>query len=105
LRRSGVTATLATVTMGGNDLLVANGDATRNAIQTVADNCRRLLTDLGNTAEGGHLVIMTALRSGRTPLLERCSRSRAKRAREPADQHIQRLGGHAPAGQQVVGVQ
>ncbi len=48
LRRSGVTATLATVTMGGNDLLVAYGDATatRNAIQTVADNGRRLLTGL-----------------------------------------------------------
>jgi lysophospholipase L1-like esterase len=48
LRRSGVTPTLATVTMGGNDLLAAYGDATaaRNAIQTVADNGRRLLAGL-----------------------------------------------------------
>jgi hypothetical protein len=48
LRRLGVIPTLATVTMGGNDLLAAYGDATaaRRAIKTVADNGRRLLASL-----------------------------------------------------------
>jgi lysophospholipase L1-like esterase len=43
LRRLGSIPTVATVTMGGNDLLAAYGDATaaRRAIQTVADNGRR----------------------------------------------------------------
>jgi len=48
LRRLGVIPTLATVTMGGNDLLAAYGDASaaRRAIGTVADNGRRLLAGL-----------------------------------------------------------
>jgi lysophospholipase L1-like esterase len=48
LRRLGVTPTLATVTMGGNDLLAAYGDATaaRRAIRTVADNGRLVLAGL-----------------------------------------------------------
>jgi lysophospholipase L1-like esterase len=48
LRRLGVTPTLATVTIGGNDLLAGYGNATaaRWAIQTVADNGRRLLVGL-----------------------------------------------------------
>jgi hypothetical protein len=48
LRRLGVTPTLATVTMGGNDLLVAYGDATaaRRAIRTVVDNGRLVLAGL-----------------------------------------------------------
>ena len=48
LRRLGVTPTLATVTMGGNDLLVAYGDATaaRQAIGTVVDNGRLVLAGL-----------------------------------------------------------
>jgi hypothetical protein len=48
LRRLGVIPTLATVTMGGNDLLAAYGDASaaRRAIATVADNGRRLLAGL-----------------------------------------------------------
>jgi lysophospholipase L1-like esterase len=48
LRRLGVIPTLATVTMGGNDLLAAYGDAGagRRAIKTVADNGRRLLGGL-----------------------------------------------------------
>ena len=48
LRRLDIIPTLATVTMGGNDLLSAYGDATaaRQAIKTVADNGRRLLAGL-----------------------------------------------------------
>jgi lysophospholipase L1-like esterase len=42
LRRLRLTPTLATVTMGGNDLLAAYGDVTaaRRAIRTVVDNGR-----------------------------------------------------------------
>jgi lysophospholipase L1-like esterase len=48
LRRAGRVPTLATVTMGGNDLLAAYGDhrAARRAIQTVADNGRLVLAGL-----------------------------------------------------------
>jgi lysophospholipase L1-like esterase len=48
LRRLGVIPTLATVTMGGNDLLAAYGDtrAARRAIATVVDNGRRVLAGL-----------------------------------------------------------
>jgi lysophospholipase L1-like esterase len=48
LRRLDTTPTMATVTMGGNDLLVAYGDATaaRRAIQTVVDNGRLVLGGL-----------------------------------------------------------
>jgi lysophospholipase L1-like esterase len=48
LRRLGVTPTLATVTMGGNDLLAAYGDpgAARRAIRTVLDNGRLVLASL-----------------------------------------------------------
>jgi lysophospholipase L1-like esterase len=48
LRRLGIIPTLATVTMGGNDLLAAYGDAdaARRAITTLADNGRRLLAGL-----------------------------------------------------------
>jgi lysophospholipase L1-like esterase len=48
LRRLGVTPTLATVTMGGNDLLGAYGDvdAARRAIGTVVDNGRLVLGGL-----------------------------------------------------------
>jgi lysophospholipase L1-like esterase len=48
LRRLGVIPTLATVTMGGNDLLAAYGDpgVARRAITTVAGNGRRLLGGL-----------------------------------------------------------
>jgi lysophospholipase L1-like esterase len=48
LRRLGVIPTLATVTMGGNDLLTAYGDtsAARRVIQRVAENGRRLLAGL-----------------------------------------------------------
>jgi lysophospholipase L1-like esterase len=48
LRRLGVTPTLATVTMGGNDLLAAYGDAraARQAIGTVVDNGRLVLDSL-----------------------------------------------------------
>jgi lysophospholipase L1-like esterase len=48
LRRLGVTPTLATVTMGGNDLLAAYGDASaaRRAIRTVVDNGRLVLASL-----------------------------------------------------------
>jgi lysophospholipase L1-like esterase len=48
LRRLGIIPTLATVTMGGNDLLAAYGDAgaAGRAITTVADNGRRLLAGL-----------------------------------------------------------
>jgi lysophospholipase L1-like esterase len=48
LRRLGVIPTLATVTMGGNDLLAAYGaaSAARRAINTVADNGRLALAGL-----------------------------------------------------------
>ena len=48
LRRLGSIPTLATVTMGGNDLLATYGDAgaARRAIKMVADNGRRLLARL-----------------------------------------------------------
>jgi lysophospholipase L1-like esterase len=48
LRRMGLTPSLATVTMGGNDLLAAYGDATaaRRAIRTVVDNGRQVLASL-----------------------------------------------------------
>ena len=48
LRRLGVIPTLATVMMGGNDLLATYGDAgaARRAINTVAGNGRRLLAGL-----------------------------------------------------------
>jgi lysophospholipase L1-like esterase len=48
LRRLGLTPTLATVTMGGNDLLAAYGDATagRRAIRTVMGNGRLVLGGL-----------------------------------------------------------
>src|SRR5215216_6714317 len=48
LRRLGSVPTVATVTMGGNDLLVAYGDATaaRQAIGTVVDNGRLVLAGL-----------------------------------------------------------
>jgi hypothetical protein len=45
----GVTPTLATVTMGGNDLLAAYGDAAaRQAIQTVTHNGQVILAGLRN---------------------------------------------------------
>ena len=48
LRRLGLTPTLATVTMGGNDLLAAYGDAgaARQAIRTVVANGRLVLAGL-----------------------------------------------------------
>lgn len=48
LRRLELVPTLATVTMGGNDLLTAYGDVTaaRRAIQTVTHNGRRVLAGL-----------------------------------------------------------
>jgi lysophospholipase L1-like esterase len=48
LRRLGLTPTLVTLTMGGNDLLAAYGDATaaRRAISTVVDNGRVVLASL-----------------------------------------------------------
>ena len=48
LRRLGLRPTLATVTMGGNDLLATYGDATaaRRAIAAVADNGRLVLASL-----------------------------------------------------------
>jgi hypothetical protein len=48
LRRLERTPTLATVTMGGNDLLAAYGDATaaRQAIQTVTHNGQVILAGL-----------------------------------------------------------
>jgi lysophospholipase L1-like esterase len=50
LRRLGHVPTLATVTMGGNDLLAAYGDTAtaRRAIRTVVDNGRRVLARLRN---------------------------------------------------------
>jgi hypothetical protein len=48
LRRRGLGPTVATVTMGGNDLLAAYGDtsAARQAIGTVVDNGRLVLAGL-----------------------------------------------------------
>jgi lysophospholipase L1-like esterase len=61
LRRLDITPTLATVTMGGNDLLAAYGDATaaRRAIQTVADNGRLVLASL-RTLMGPEAPIVVA---------------------------------------------
>ena len=52
---------MATVTMGGNDLLAAYGDATaaRRAIQTVVDNGRLVLADL-RTMMGPRAPIVVA---------------------------------------------
>src|SRR5512132_3564845 len=61
LRRLGVTPTLATVTMGGNDLLAAYGDtrAARRAIRTVVDNGRLVLASL-RTLMGSEAPIVVA---------------------------------------------
>jgi lysophospholipase L1-like esterase len=61
LRRLGVTPTLATVTMGGNDLLAAYGDTTagRRAIRTVVDNGRLVLASL-RTLMGSQAPIVVA---------------------------------------------
>jgi lysophospholipase L1-like esterase len=61
LRRLGLTPTLATVTMGGNDLLAAYGDAsaTRRAIGTVVDNGRLVLASL-RTLMGSEAPILVA---------------------------------------------
>ena len=61
LRRLGGIPTLATVTMGGNDLLAAYGDATaaRRAIRTVVDNGRLVLASL-RTVMGSEAPIVVA---------------------------------------------
>ena len=61
LRRLERTPTLATVTMGGNDLLAAYGDATaaRRAIRTVVDNGRLVLASL-RTLMGPEAPIVVA---------------------------------------------
>jgi len=61
LRRLGVAPTLATVTMGGNDLLAAYGDAdaARRAIGTVVDNGRLVLASL-RTLMGPEAPIVVA---------------------------------------------
>jgi lysophospholipase L1-like esterase len=61
LRRLERTPTLATVTMGGNDLLTAYGDATaaRRAIRTVVDNGRLVLASL-RTLMGSEAPIVLA---------------------------------------------
>jgi hypothetical protein len=61
LRRLGVIPTLATVTMGGNDLLAAYGDATaaRRAIRTVADNGRLVVASL-RTLMGSEAPVVVA---------------------------------------------
>jgi hypothetical protein len=62
LRRLARTPTLATVTMGGNNLLVAYGDARAagRAIRTVVDNGRRLLADLrGLMGPAAPIVVAT----------------------------------------------
>jgi lysophospholipase L1-like esterase len=61
LRRLGSIPTLATVTMGGNDLLAAYGDATaaRRAIRTVVDNGRLVLASL-RTLMGAQAPIVVA---------------------------------------------
>jgi len=61
LRRLGVTPTLATVTMGGNDLLAAYGDAAaaRRTIDRVVDNGRLVLASL-RTLMGSEPPILVA---------------------------------------------
>jgi lysophospholipase L1-like esterase len=61
LRRLERRPTLATVTMGGNDLLAAYGDATaaRRTIRTVADNGRLVLASL-RTLMGSEAPIVVA---------------------------------------------
>jgi lysophospholipase L1-like esterase len=61
LRRLERTPTLATVTMGGNDLLAAYGDASaaRRAIRTVVDNGRLVLASL-RTLMGSQAPIVVA---------------------------------------------
>jgi lysophospholipase L1-like esterase len=61
LRRLGSIPTLATVTLGGNDLLAAYGDApaARRAIQTVVDNGRLVLGSL-RTLMGPQAPIVVA---------------------------------------------
>jgi lysophospholipase L1-like esterase len=61
LRRLGVTPTLATLTMGGNDLLATYGDAAaaRQAIQTVTHNGRVVLAGL-RTLMGSQAPIVVA---------------------------------------------
>jgi lysophospholipase L1-like esterase len=61
LRRLGSIPTLATVTMGGNDLLAAYRDATaaRRAIRTVVDNGRLVLASL-RTLMGAQAPIVVA---------------------------------------------
>jgi lysophospholipase L1-like esterase len=62
LQRLGIIPTLATVTMGGNDLLAAYGDARAagRAIRTVADNGRRLLAGLrGLMGPAAPIVVAT----------------------------------------------
>jgi hypothetical protein len=61
LRRLGVTPTLGSVTMGGNDLLAADGDATAawQAIQTVIHNGRLVLAGL-RTLMGSQAPIVVA---------------------------------------------
>jgi lysophospholipase L1-like esterase len=61
LRRLGIPPTVATVTMGGNDLLLAYGDTTaaRQAIGTVVDNGRLVLAGL-RTLMGPQAPIVVA---------------------------------------------
>ncbi len=62
LRRLELTPTLATVTMGGNDLLAAYGDPTaaRRALRTVVDNGRLVLAGLRELmAPGAPIVVAT----------------------------------------------
>jgi lysophospholipase L1-like esterase len=61
LRRLGVTPTLATVTIGGNDLLSAYGDPStaRRVIRTVVDNGRLVLASL-RTLMGPEAPILVA---------------------------------------------
>jgi lysophospholipase L1-like esterase len=62
LRRLGVIPTLATVTVGGNDLLATYGatGAAGRAIKTVADNGRRLLDGLrGLLGPAAPIVVAT----------------------------------------------
>jgi lysophospholipase L1-like esterase len=63
LRRLGVIPTLATVTMGGNDLLAAYGDAgaARRAIKTVADNGRRLLAGLRDLMDPAAPIVVATV--------------------------------------------
>jgi lysophospholipase L1-like esterase len=62
LRRLAITPTLATVTMGGNDLLAAYGDsaAARKAIAMVAENGRQVLASLrASMGPGAPIVVAT----------------------------------------------